>query len=236
MWTARPPLPARRRRPSSRAAPPGVTRVRWAPANLRAGPAARCRASPASAASSLCATAAQPRTRRPTPARAPLGTPPGIGVQASGVTTSPRSQLEQHRFFNYAIPARRHQHLGALMQRVRQTSHPRPAPSPRRNPRTQPDGINGWTAYSSAKQCWAVSRNQATPNGPKPTDEQTFDCDWFNQIGQYWLPPTTPKRRLRPVPQAARRRTWPAPPRSRSTATDPAPACRSSPARPPRPR
>jgi hypothetical protein len=60
------------------------------------------------------------------------------------------------------------------------------------NPPTQPNGINGWSAYSSAKQCWAVSRNQSTPNGPKPTDEQTFDCDWFNQMGQNWLPPTTP--------------------------------------------
>lgn len=50
-----------------------------------------------------------------------------------------------------------------------------------------------WSAYSSTKKCGAVSRNTDTPNGPKPWDEQTFQCDWFGRMGDNtFLPPTAP--------------------------------------------
>lgn len=50
-----------------------------------------------------------------------------------------------------------------------------------------------WSAYSSTKKCGAVSRNTNTPNGPKPWDEQTFQCDWFGQMGNNnYLPALAP--------------------------------------------
>ena len=50
-----------------------------------------------------------------------------------------------------------------------------------------------WSAYSSTKKCGAVSRQTDTPNGPKPWDEQTFQCDWFGRMGDNtYLPPLAP--------------------------------------------
>ncbi|HVU93565.1 MAG TPA: hypothetical protein VHC23_15125, partial [Jatrophihabitans sp.] len=55
------------------------------------------------------------------------------------------------------------------------------------------DNPQTWSMYSSTKKCGAVSRQTDTPNGPKPWDEQTFQCDWFGKMGDNtFLPPTAP--------------------------------------------
>jgi Tfp pilus assembly protein PilX len=50
-----------------------------------------------------------------------------------------------------------------------------------------------WAVYTPSSNCWSVSRNPTTPNGPKPWEEQTFQCDWWNQMGnKNYVPPTAP--------------------------------------------
>lgn len=49
-----------------------------------------------------------------------------------------------------------------------------------------------WQVYNPSNNCWAVSRNPNTPNGPKPWEEQTFQCDWFNQMSNKDYTPASP--------------------------------------------